>query len=110
MTYLYLFIALIIGVILGAIIVAFMVGRSDPFDVDVAEEAADTELLDFLDQSGGSLFFNKSVGDGSWGRMDDADKLVSVGKNVRQAIRGAQLKQAADAANELNTTAQEVMS
>lgn len=93
--------AYVVGLLFGAVIVAFFFGRRDTAedDLEIAAAREDSALLDYLEVSECSLYFNPRVDGGAWGLVDGASLVLGIGRTARQALTTARNNEAANAAN-----------
>lgn len=104
------------GAFLGSIISAFLTGAkkvSDPFNLQYGEmdtpierrkleRSPDTVLLDYLEGSEFSLFFNETAGDaGMWGILDGNNKMIAASVTLRGAIERFRQKEIDAALNDV---------
>lgn len=66
---------------------------------DMAANAQDAELLDFLEKSECNLFFNEQLG--AWGLLDGSDKIVATAHTVRTTLARAIEKGSPDGGDEV---------
>lgn len=80
-----------VGILFGALLIAIFAINDRPATLDeladIAANAQDAELLDYLDKSECSLFFNPTLS--AWGLLDGQNSLIATASNVRNTLARA---------------------